>query len=179
MPGSTRYRSVRPAPLLALTLVWLLLWGRATWFLALSGLVVGALVLRLFPLPPLMSTVRLRPLPAARLVLTFLVELVTASFTVAWLAFRPRPVGPGALLDARLDLQDDLRRTIVAEMTSLVPGTVVLDLDGASGIMTIHVLDTTDPTTLDRERAKIRALERRVAAAVAVDRRTDAGGDDD
>lgn len=176
MTPPSRYRRIRPAPLVGLVLVWVALWGNLSWVNVLSGLAVGAAILVLFPLPPLMSTVRLRPAATLVLVGRFLVELVTASIGVALLALRPRPITAGSLVDVRLHLEDDLRRTLVAEMTSLVPGTVVIDLDPGSGIMTIHVLDVVDRAGLDREVAKIAALERRVAAAVEVGRRPDGHG---
>uniref|UniRef100_UPI0037352DAA Na+/H+ antiporter subunit E n=1 Tax=Luteococcus sp. TaxID=1969402 RepID=UPI0037352DAA len=80
----------------------------------------------------------------------------------------PRPVGRGSLVDVQLHLHDDLRRTIIAEFTSLVPGTVVIDVHPETSILTIHVLDITDEDQLRRERENIWALERRVAAALEV-----------
>lgn len=169
-------RRLRPLPLIGLTAVWLMLMGHLSWANLFFGLLLAAGILWFFPMPPMISTLRIRPLGLARLVLRFLTDLVLASANVAWLALRPAPIGRGALIDLRLRLDDDLRRTIIAELTSLVPGTVVIDLDQDSGILTLHVLDITDPGALSLERAKVRALEDRVEAALSVATRPTGSG---
>lgn len=169
-------RRVRLLPMLPLVVVWLMLVGELTVSSVVFAVLVAWLVLWLFPMPPLFSTVRIHPVGMARLVGKFLYDLVTASAWVAWLSVRPRPIGRGALIDITLRLDDDLRRTIVAELTSLVPGTVVIELDQATSIMTMHVLDATDPHLLARERANVRALEDRVEAALSVAQHRASGG---
>lgn len=161
-------RRIRPLPLLALTGVWVALWGNVSWINVVSGLVVAAAILVLFPLPPLASMVRVHPVGAAHLLARFGVDLVASSVRVAALVVRPRPVGAGAIIEVPLTVPDDLRRAVVAEMTSLVPGTVVIDLSARTGVLTLHVLDTTDEAELARERENVRALERRVVAALGV-----------
>ncbi|WP_394276788.1 Na+/H+ antiporter subunit E, partial [Luteococcus sp.] len=44
-------------------------------------------------------------------------------------------MGRGSLVDVQLHLHDDLRRTIIAEFTSLVPGTVVIDVHPETSIL--------------------------------------------
>ena len=123
----------------------------------------------LFPLPHVMSGVRVHPWGLLVLLGTFLKDLVTASAAVAWLAVRPRPIGPGTFIEVQLTVQDDLLRTVVAELTSLVPGTVVIDLDPSTGVLTMHVLDRTDPADLQAERLRVAALEDRVRRALGKD----------
>lgn len=159
---------LQPIPMLGLALVWVMLTGKLTGSSVVYGLLVAAAILWIFPMPPLMSTVRIRPVGMVVLLSRFLADLFKASFWVAWLALRPRPIGPGSLVDVKLRLEDDLRRTVVASFTSLVPGTVVLDVDPRTSIMTIHVVDTSDPVRLAEERARIRELEDRVEAALHV-----------
>lgn len=156
------------ASAIALMAVWVMLWGRLSWANVVFGLVVAVAIQLLFPMPPLVSTLRLHPWGLVRLAARFGYDLVTASAHVAWLAVRPRPVGVGAIIDVPLRLRDDVRRTVVAELTSLVPGTVVIDLDPERSILTIHVLDITDVDLLRVECAKIHALEDRVERAMSV-----------
>lgn len=160
-------------PMLGLTLIWVMLSGGVSVSSVFYGLLVSAIVLRFFPMPPLMSTIRVRPVGLAVLLGRFLADLVVASVGVAWKAVRPRPISAGSLLDIKLRLDDDLRRTVVAELTSLVPGTVVIDVDPHTSILTLHVLDVTDPHELARERAKVHALEDRVERALGVAQRND------
>ena len=162
-------RRLRLLPLLILTVVWTALWGRLVWWFVVSGLVVAALVLVVFPLPPIASGIKPHPLRLAVLIGRFAFDLVVASVEVAWKAVRPGGVEQGAVLTVHLDETDDLRRTLIAELTSLVPGTIVIDLDPGSGDMILHVLDTCDPERLRREEEKVLATQRRVAWALGDD----------
>ena len=49
------------------------------------------------------------------------------------------------------------------------PGTVVIDLDPSTGVLTMHVLDRTDPADLQAERLRVAALEDRVRRALGKD----------
>lgn len=158
----------RNASTVALAVVWVMLMGQVTWMNVISGLLLAMLIQWLFPMPSLTAQLRVHPWKTAVLLARFAFDLVRASWHVAWLAIRPRPVGRGSLVDVQLHLHDDLRRTIIAEFTSLVPGTVVIDVHPETSILTIHVLDITDEDQLRRERENIWALERRVAAALEV-----------
>lgn len=160
---------VRLTPTVGLAVVWVLLWGNFSWGNVLAGLLVALVVQVLFPLPHVMSGVRVHPWGLLVLLGTFLKDLVTASAAVAWLAVRPRPIGPGTVIEVQLTVQDDLLRTVVAELTSLVPGTVVVDLDPSTGVLTMHVLDRTDPADLQAERLRVAALEDRVRRALGKD----------
>lgn len=157
-------RRFRIGSLLLLTAVWLLMWGSWSWGTLFMGLAMGALVLLVFPMPRASSRIRIRPLALLWLTITFLANLVWSSGLVAWMAIRPGGVRPGRVVAIRLHETDDFRRTIVAEMTSLVPGTVVIDLD-PSGHLLIHIIDHCDDERLMVEAQRIHRLERRVARA--------------
>lgn len=158
----------RTASTVALTVVWVMLMGQVTWMNVISGLLLAMLIQWLFPMPSLSARLKLHPWKLVLLLARFALDLVRASWQVVWLAIRPQPVGRGSLVDVPLHLHDDLRRTIVAEFTSLVPGTVVIDVHPETSIMTIHVLDVTGEDQLRQEREAIWALEQRVAAALEV-----------
>lgn len=157
-------RRFRLGSLLVLTLVWLLMWGRWSWGTLAMGLAMATLVLVAFPMPRASSRIRIRPLAMIWLTVTFLANLVWSSGLVAWMAIRPRGVRPGRVVAIRLHETDDFRRTVVAEMTSLVPGTVVIDLD-PRGHLLIHIIDHCDDARLMIEAQRIHQLERRVARA--------------
>jgi multicomponent Na+:H+ antiporter subunit E len=152
-----------------LTAVWVLLWGNVSWANVLSGLVLACIVLVAFPLPRLIVGVRLRPAAFAWLLVRFLWDLVFASCVVAWQAVRPGPVVGGRVLKVRLQAEGELFQTITAEMTALVPGTVVIDLDGQSRILTLHALDVETDEEVEQVRQQVLALERRVLRALAAD----------
>lgn len=165
---STRF--AHAAALLALAVLWVLLWGPLSWGTVVLGLVVAAVVLAVFPLPLPRSRFRVRPVASLLVLLHFLADLATASVTVGWLAVRPRPIGHGRIVDVPLRSSDDLCCTLVAEMTSLVPGTVVIDLDAHTRALTLHILDTCDDARARQEVGRVLDLERRVERALGLDR---------
>lgn len=172
-------RKIRLGSLLGLTLVWMLLWGRPSWGTFFLGLFVAATVLALFPMPRAGGRLKIRPLALLPLVGTFLKELVVASVHVAWLAIRPAPLRPGRIAVVKLHDDDDFRRTVVAELTSLVPGSVVMDLDPIRSEMLVHFIDHTDDERLAREVAHVHRRERQVARAFGADTPRGCGGADD
>jgi multicomponent Na+:H+ antiporter subunit E len=162
-----RVGRLQPFPVLWLTAVWVLLWGNVSWANVISGLVLACIVLLAFPLPRLIVGVRLRPAAFLWLLLRFLWELVIASCIVAWQAVRPGPVVGGRVLTVILRADGELFQTITAGMTALVPGTVVIDLDGHSRVLTLHALDVETDAEVVEVREQVLALEQRVLRALA------------
>ncbi|GAB78894.1 multisubunit sodium/proton antiporter, MrpE subunit [Austwickia chelonae] len=164
-------RRVQLGPLFLLALVWVLLWGRLTWATAIGGLLVGLVVVLAFPLPPLSLGLRFRPWPFLVLFLRFNVDLVVASLQVAWAAVNPwtRPDGRTVRVPLRCD--DDLFVVITAEMTALVPGTIVIDALPERRELLLHVFHARDEADLDKVRARVLAQEDRVLRALAADHR--------
>lgn len=157
-------RRFRLGSLIGLTLLWLLMWGSWSWGALAMGLLMATIVLLVFPMPRSVGRFRIRPLAMIWLTVTFLANLAWSSFIVAWMAMRPRGITVGRVMAIRLHETDDFRRTVVAEMTSLVPGTVVIDLD-SHGHLLIHIIDHADEARLLVEAERIHRLERRVARA--------------
>lgn len=112
-------------------------------------------------LPPRRPAVPLhRRLPAvAGLAGWFLVRSVLGGVDVARRAVsRPVDLEPG-LVEHRLSLPAGLARVLVADLTSLLPGTLSVELEG--DLLVVHVLDEQQPVA-----RQLVELERRVAAAV-------------
>ena len=164
----SRLRRVQPFPLLWLTAVWVLLWGELTAANALAGLVLAAGVLLGLPLPPLIIGVRVRPWRLLVLVVRFLHDVVVASVGVAWQALRPGAV-PSSVIVIGLRSRNELFQTVVGEMTSLIPGSLVVDLDPVHGRLAMHVLNIGNREQADAFRAKVLQQEDRVLAALAED----------
>ena len=162
-----RPRRVQPVPLVWLTAIWVLLQGHLSWANVVSGVVLSVVVLVVFPLPRLIMGVRVRPWPLVVLTSTFLLDLVVSSCRVAWQAVRPGPVVDGVIMDVRLRGREALFQTVTAEMTALVPGTVVIDLDSETGRLTLHALDVHTPAEIAQVRRNVLVLEERVQLALA------------
>jgi multicomponent Na+:H+ antiporter subunit E len=163
-PTATRLRHQVPL-VVWLVVVWILLWGTWSWANLLSGLLVALTVLTLLPLPHVVGGTRLRPLPLLAFLGHFLADLVSSGAEVAWQTLRPGGVHSTAIIQVQLRADSDLLLTMVAEATSLVPGSLVLDLDREHRVMTCHVLPARDLDDVERKRAHVLVVERRLVRA--------------
>jgi len=162
--------------ILWLALVWVLLWGSLTWGNVLAGLLVGVLVVVLLPLPALPFHGRVRPLRVLALFARFGADLTVASFQVAWQALRPGQEPRGAVVGVRLRNPSDIYLTVTAELSSLVPGSLVVEVHRLTGMLYLHVLDLEAYGGVDKVRADVLALEARVLRALASDAELEAAG---
>lgn len=148
-----------------LTTVWVMLMGEVTLGNIVAGVLAALVVQIVFPLPSLVVGVRLRPWSFVVLAVRFLWDMTIASVQVAWFAVRPGPTVGGVVVDLRLRSDNDLFQTITAEMVALVPGTVVVDLDGHRRLLTLHVLDISTRQEAEEIRHRVLAQEARVLRA--------------
>jgi multicomponent Na+:H+ antiporter subunit E len=163
-PAGLRLR--HQLPLLAwLVVVWILLWGTWSWANVLSGIAVALLVMVFLPLPPVVGGTRVRPVPLNRFVGHFLVDLVISGAQVAWRALGPGGVTQGAIVRVQLRVDSDLLLTAVAETISLVPGSLVLDLDREERLISVHLLHVADLADVERQKAAVLATEERIVRA--------------
>ncbi|MGW4680518.1 Na+/H+ antiporter subunit E [Micromonospora taraxaci] len=149
-----------------LVLVWNLLWGDVNWANLVGGLLVGGAVLVFYPLPAVSFGGRLRPWALLVFAGRFVVELVTASLHIARIAVQPGYRPRGAIIGVRLRVSSDLNLALTAEAVSLVPGTLILEVDRDAGTLYLHVLDTHRPSDLDVARERTLTVERRIIRAV-------------
>ena len=162
---SSRLRGVQPSVIGWLTLVWVALWGNVRPFTIVAGVVVGIVVCLVFPMPRLRMNLHVRPLWLGWLTVHFLADLVVASAQVVrtTLQFHRQP--RNAVIEVDLRTHSDFVLTVVAEMVSLVPGSLVVEARRSTHTLFLHVLDAKDQTGVDRMRAQVFALERRVVLA--------------
>jgi multicomponent Na+:H+ antiporter subunit E len=152
-----------------LTLVWVLLWGNVGPLTVLGGALTALLVTTVFPFPAVTWNGRFRPLPAVRLLVTFFADLLVASVQVAWIAIRPAAPPSSAVIRVQLATRSELLLTITAELISLVPGSLLIELDSRRGLIWLHLLDGSTPAKVERARVKALAQEARVIAALGSD----------
>ena len=127
--------------ILLLSLVWMLLWGTFAWGTFVAGLLLGALVVGVLPLPPVGVAMAFRPGPVAVLAGRFVADLVVASFQVAWTALRPGPQPRGGVVAVQVRPAPDVLFAMTAELSSLVPGSLVVEMDTRTATLYLHVLD--------------------------------------
>lgn len=162
----TRLRRLRLFPLVTLTLVWVLLWG--TWSLGnvVNGVLLSVFVLVLLPLPEVALGSRAH-LPAIGVFAArFLQDLVLSSAQVAWLAVRPAPQGRSSIVAVRLRSDSELVMTLTTEALSLVPGSIIVELDPEARTLYAHVLSASDAASVEAFRQRALDVEASLIRAV-------------
>lgn len=119
--------AVQWASTIVLGLVWVLVWGRYDLPTLLMGLVFGIVVSVVFPLPPVRFSGTVRPIWWLALAARLVFDLITASVAVAWAALVRGPRVRNAIIRVPLRTRSDFVMTQVAELATLVPGSVALE----------------------------------------------------
>lgn len=128
---------------IALAVVWAALWGFNA-FNFLVGFVLGyglmSVTRRAFPATSYFSKVG----QLARFSTFFLCELVVANVQIAALVLKPRlDIQPGVVA-VPLDARTDLEVVFVANLISLTPGTLSLELSPDNRVLYVHGIDVRD-----------------------------------
>lgn len=148
----------RFAILVWLVVVWITLWEVASWANLLGGALVAAAVVYLLPPHRSSRAVGFRPVAALRLLLYFLWELIQASAFMAWEVMTPRNRIGAAVVSVPLSSDVAGVVTAVANMVSLTPGTVTLDVDEANRTIFVHVLHLKSVEETRKSVEKLEAL---------------------
>lgn len=159
-----RLRAAQWPIVLGLTALWMLLWGRPSAANALTGVVVGIVVCVIFPLPPIETRVRLRPLGVLRFAGRFAIDMVASTWRLMpYILGTRRPLS--AVVSVRLRAPGDLTLTITSAAVAAVPGSNVLDVHRASGTVYLHVLGAGKEPERAKARYEVLRLEARVVRA--------------
>lgn len=129
---------------LLIAMVWMLLhdtWDTLTFTV---GYIIGMIIIftlrRFFPAP---FYVR-RLWSILKLLHLFNLELIKSSFTVIGQVTRPTlNIEPG-IFKVETDLKTDLEITILSNLITLTPGSVVMEVDPEAGILYIHAMDSSE-----------------------------------
>ncbi len=151
-------------PLLLLNIVFAavftLLLGSGSIAALLSGFALGYLILWLSsPLYP--ETRYFKKLPKVfNLTVYFFWELLISSLQVAWDVITPKHINRPGIIGVPLAARTDLEIFLVANLVSLTPGTLSVDLSEDKKTLYVHVMFLED---IDKTRAGIKnGLERRI-----------------
>ena len=162
-PSRLRARRRVSAPaVVVLTVVWVLLWDQVSLFVVITGALLAVLVGLVFPLPPIDLHGRFRPVQGLRLLVRLLVDAFRASLDVVALAFRFGTTPRSSIVRVQLRSRSDLYLTQTAELVSLVPGTIVLEVHRATSTLYLHVLGATDDVAIDAAVQAVLDAEARV-----------------
>lgn len=162
-----RLLRVHEIPLLVgLVLTWMALWKEFSPLSLVSGVVVSILAMRLFYLPPVVLAGRFNVWWALRYLLFFFTQLSVASVQVAWIAIRPKAVPQNAVIAVKLRTRSDFLLTMVSLTLSLIPGSLVVEIDRFGSTLYLHVLNAPTTREISAMRHEARVIERLLVRAV-------------
>lgn len=149
----------------ALSIVWTLLWGRFTVPNLVVGALVAVIIMVLLPLPPVPVQGKVHPWSVLQLLGLFAWYLVASSVQVMWLAIRPGPPPQTGVLRVPLNLKSDLVLVLASAITTLIPGSMVLEIDQVRRILYCHVIDVGSPKSVERFYQQVAQVQRLLIAA--------------
>lgn len=159
----------QPRAIIALAVVWVLLWDRVTLGNAVNGLIIGAVITQLFPLPSIQYFGRIRPWRMFLLIVRFFYDLVPAAVLIAIATLSPNTQRGGSIVEVRLRTHSEFYMTIVATIVSLVPGSFVVEARRSANVLYVHWFDVTSEEAVADIRANVLAVETRVVRAIGSD----------
>ncbi|UPO76088.1 Na+/H+ antiporter subunit E [Arthrobacter sp. Helios] len=145
-------------------IIWLvLLWGALWQDFSLGNLVFGAIiafvVTNIFYLPPVDLSGRFNIIYALGFGVRFLYKLVVASFQVLWLAIAHGPNIRNAVVAVKLRSHSDLLVTATGHSLSLIPGSLVVEVDRSTSTLYLHCLGVDTQEAAEKVRDDVRATE--------------------
>lgn len=145
---------------LLLALLWGAMTGRTDAANLLLGFALGYFVL--WWLRPLLGpTYYFRKLPdSIRFTFFFLRELIHSNFRVAWDVISPKSQRKPGIVAIPLDVNSDMEITFLANLITLTPGTLSLDVSDDRSVLYVHGMFVEDPQRM-RDQIK-KGFERRV-----------------
>ena len=136
-----------------ISMLWALLTGRVSVGNLTVGFILGYFVLTL--LYPRQEQTRnsyfRKSMQLVRFALFFAKELVVSSWRVAKDVVKPLPLMRPGVVGIPLDAETDLEITLLANVISLTPGTLSLDVSADRKTLYIHAMYISDPDDLRRE----------------------------
>ena len=155
---------MRPAVTIALfTLVWLAVSGSFTIPNLLLGTIASALSLSLIRGHTQPDGRRVRPLRVLSLLALFLKELALSAWNVAVLVASPKMALKPGIFAFPLTVDRDFEITLLANLITLTPGTLSVDVSEDRKVLYVHALDCSDP--VGTRRAIANGFERKIMEA--------------
>lgn len=145
-----------------LVLVWGALWQDFSAANLIFGLILSMVLVRAFRLPPVQLSGRFDVVRGVSFLLWFVWQVVRGSFQVLWVALRQGPHVHNAVVEVPLRTREDLMMTAIGHVASLIPGSLVVDVDRRHGTLYLHVLNVRDAKGADSFRADVLEIERRL-----------------
>lgn len=147
-----------------LLVVWVALWEDLSVGTVIGGSIVAVMVVRLVPTRRTGNPPQFRIGATIRLLFIFLRELMKASAVVAWEVITPSSRINEAIVAVPIRGVSNGITTLVANLITLTPGTVTIEVRSSPAMLYIHVLHL---RSVEEVRTDVRGLEQLVIEAFA------------
>ena len=162
-----KYLRVHELPLLiGLVLMWMMLWQSISWLSLASGVLIAVAVTRLFYLPPVELAGRINVLWTLWYLIWFFWNMFLSSLEVAWAAIRVTRPPKSAIIEVQLHTKSDFIITLTGMTISLIPGSLVVDVDRFGSTLYLHVLDVPTKASQEKFRAQVHKIEKLLLRAI-------------
>ena len=151
---------------LFLTIAWIAITGSMTVANLLLGLVVAVLSLSVVRSHIGEAKLKVKPVAAVLLTGLFLKELALSAFRVAVQVVTPTLVLKPGIFAFPLTVTRDFEITLLANLITLTPGTLSVDVSPDRKTLYVHALDCSDPSALKRDISD--GFERRIREAFPI-----------
>ncbi|WGW11995.1 Na+/H+ antiporter subunit E [Saxibacter everestensis] len=170
-PGATRVKIrrslLKQLPLLVwLVFLWVMLWDHFSLLSVTTGIIVAVLVTRVLYLPPVELSGRFNLYWFLVFAGHFIVDVCRASVQVAAQAFDPRRLPVNSVIAASLHTNSDFLMTLVSQAVSLVPGSLVVEVDRGNSVLYLHVLGASSDYDVEKFRRNVLTTEERLVRAL-------------
>lgn len=156
----------QPRAIIALAVIWVLLWDRITLGNVVNGLIIGAVITQIFPVPSIQYFGRIHPWRLLVLTSRFFVDLVSAAIEVSIATLDRHPPKGGSIVEVHLRVRNELYMTIISALVSLVPGSIVVEARRTANVLYVHGFHVTTPEGLEELRQDVLDVETRVVRAL-------------
>lgn len=148
-------------------LIWLVVvWGALWQDFSVGNLVFGAIialgVTQVFYLPPIELSGRFNLFRAIIFLAWFLKQVTVASFQVLYWAVAKGPRIRNAVIAVPLRSPSDLLMTAVGHVLSLIPGSLVVEVDRGRATLYVHAMNAPTTESVSRIRQEIQDIEARL-----------------
>jgi multicomponent Na+:H+ antiporter subunit E len=158
----------RVAMFVTLVGIWVLLWDDVSVLSIVTGLLVALLITRVFYLPPVEFSNRIDPWFVLVFLLRLLYDITVASVRVSWqILTLPVPVH-NAIVAVHLRSRSEGMLVWTTEAVTLVPGSLVIDVDPQKNVLYLHVLGVLhdEGERIEEVRRTVLETEARIVRAI-------------
>lgn len=149
-----------------LVIVWGALWSDFSPGTLIFGALIALGITQLFYLPPIELSGRFNILYGLAFTGVFLTQLSKASFEVLYLALTKGPRLENAVVAVQLRSTSDLLVTSTGHVVSLIPGSLVVEVDRSTSTLYLHCLNVGSTEEADNVRKRVRGIEARIIKAM-------------